>query len=76
MFDNDKCSLLNLVSRFQNVVEENTINDLNMEWRLLCDFKPKNKKISLIDFNELIEYITILKNGAEEPLFPNIIPVF
>jgi hypothetical protein len=43
MFDDDKCSLLNLISRFQNVVEANTINDLNMEWRLLSDFKAKEK---------------------------------
>jgi hypothetical protein len=73
MFDDDKCSLLNLISRFQNVVEANTINDLNMEWRLLSDFKAKK---NIIGFNELREYLTTLKNGAEEPLFPNIIQFF
>jgi hypothetical protein len=34
------------------------------------------QKKNIIGFNELREYLTTLKNGAEEPLFPNIIQFF
>lgn len=68
VFSDGKPSLVELVSKFPNIVHQKNINDLNLEWRQLSDVKPRNENITSIE--DLIVYIEKLQDGAGDQLFP------
>ncbi|KAJ8918219.1 hypothetical protein NQ315_014088 [Exocentrus adspersus] len=69
IFLEEKPSLASLVTRFPNVIKNENLLDLDLEWRQLSNVKPPT---DINNIEEVINYLNKAKNGVGELLFPNL----
>lgn len=73
IFNDVKPSIISLAAKFPNMLPLDSLENLNLEWRLLCDYKP-SKIISNVE--ELIQFLKKLKNPLGETLFSTLVHFF
>lgn len=73
VFSENKESLAKLITRFPNIISQENILELDLEWRQLSNLKPVSDHMN---FDELINYLQDQKNGVGEPLLPHLVTFF
>lgn len=63
-------SIVKLARKFPNVISPESLEDLNLEWRLTCEYKPSQ---SISDIEELIQCLNKQKHPLSNPIFPNLL---
>lgn len=69
--DNKASSIIPLVRKFPNMVNENILESINTEWRSLSEL-PVNKFNKDMELEELVTELGSCKNGFGEYIFPNL----
>lgn len=73
IFKENKHSLSFLVSKFPNIIPNNLIEDINVEWRLLSNFSTKQDFKKIEDF---IEYLEKIQDPKGDKMFNNLLIFF
>uniref|UniRef100_A0A6P7H114 Uncharacterized protein LOC114344781 n=1 Tax=Diabrotica virgifera virgifera TaxID=50390 RepID=A0A6P7H114_DIAVI len=64
-------SVMPLVISFSHIISSDQYNNIDLEWRLLRN--SVYQEMEKLDFQKFWEYVSQLKNGLGEQMFPNII---